>query len=100
MTKLNCQVGDLAIAVNVELPENQGCIVQVIADLGMMNWSTFGLVQMWEVEVVSQGRCLYYETDGVVDLFDIGPAPDRALKPLTPPKDEIVLLEKGLDLVE
>jgi len=52
------------------------------------------------VEVVSQGRCLYYETDGVVDLFDIGPAPDRALKPLTPPKDEIVLLEKGLDLVE
>ena len=101
MAKLYCQVGDLAIAVNAELPENQGCIVRVLAPLGMFEWSTFGLVPMWLVEVVSLGRSLHYLTEGVMASYEVGPVPDRCLRPITPPQvEERELVEEDFDLME
>jgi len=100
MAKLYCQVGDLAIAVNTELPENQGCIVRVLAPLGLFEWSTFGLLPIWLVEVVTLGRSLHYLTEGVMASCEIGPVPDRCLRPITPPQGERELLEEDFDLME
>jgi hypothetical protein len=44
MSKLNCKVGDLAITVRSEVPQNLGRIVHIIKPLGVEPWSSFGPV--------------------------------------------------------
>ena len=100
MTKLNCKVGDLAITVNTELWMNQGFIVRVIEWIGMMEWSNFGLIPVWRVEPVNEFQFLYYKSGDWTEALEVGPVPDRCLRPITPPKGELEILEEDLELVD
>ena len=44
MSKLNCSVGDLAITVFCNLPENQGNIVRIKSAVGPKGW---GCTESW-----------------------------------------------------
>lgn len=53
MSKLNCELGSIAIKVNAKFMPNFGKIVRVIDLYAMMTWHGLeGLVQVWRVEVL------------------------------------------------
>lgn len=85
---LNCRVGDLAITVKCEIPENLGRIVRVVADNGVEHWSDYGPMHTWEVETLSQSDSLTYVIKGRLCFKHKGPVPDAFLRPLRPPADE------------
>ena len=84
-SKLNCKIGDLAIVVSTELPQNVGQIVEV---LGLQN-DTFDLSgqgHIWHVRTVSGRSTLHYRRNrlgGRIDQMAEGPAPDRCLRPVS-----------------
>lgn len=88
LTKLNCGVGDLAITVFCNLPENQGNIVRVKAAIGMDEWvgATEPLFT-WECEIATEHGWLAYDFDGYLETSKVGPVPDKYLRRLTPPED-------------
>lgn len=90
---LNCRVGDLAITVKCEIPENLGRIVRVVASNGIEHWSDYGPMHTWEVETLSQSETLTYVIKGKLCFKSKGPVPDAFLRPLRPPADEPVLQE-------
>jgi hypothetical protein len=93
MSVLHCKAGDLAITVRAEMPKNIGNIVHVLRHDGIRNWSTFGEVNIWFVEVLpSSNRLLhYFYADGQITTSRQGLVPDIFLRPIIPPnRDELV----------
>ncbi len=94
MGKLNCSVGDLAITVRCEVPENLGKIVRVIGSKGVIKWSEFGEpMHVWIVEGMTGEKSLVYEVKKKLDRRKSGPCPDQFLRRITPP-DELPGLDK------
>jgi hypothetical protein len=85
---LNCQLGDLAITVKCEIPENLGRIVRVVASNGVEPWSDYGMLHTWEVQTLSESETLTYVIKGRLSFKSKGPVPDAFLRPLRPPADE------------
>ena len=85
---LNCRIGDLAITVKCEIPENLGRIVRVVASNGIEHWSDYGPMHTWEVETLSKADTLTYVIKGKLCFKNKGPVPDAFLRPLHPPADE------------
>jgi hypothetical protein len=87
MKALNCRLGDLALTVTAELPENLGNIVRIVGNHGEDSWFGFaGPTHLWEVEVIEGGRLLYEHDDGSREYRTTGLAPDAFLKPIAPRK--------------
>ena len=87
MCKLNCEVGDLAMTVFCNIPENQGNIVRVKSAIGQMGWAcTDNALFTWECEVATEHGWLTYERGGHLTTAKTGPIPDKYLRRLTPPK--------------
>ena len=86
MTKLNCAVGDLAITVDCQFPQNLGKIVHVIAGLGLEEWSGHAEpVYTWQVEIANVDSYLHYQYEGEeLKRYKTGPVPDCYLRRLTP----------------
>jgi hypothetical protein len=85
MKALNCRLGDLAVTVTAELPENLGNIVRIVGNHGEDTWFGFkGPIHIWEIEVVEGGRLVYEYDDGTREYETRGLAPDAFLKPIAP----------------
>ena len=85
MTALNCKVGDLAIVVATELPQNLGQIVEVLGLQTGKPLGLSGLGHIWQVRAVSGRSSLVYrfnDTGKIVTNAE-GPAPDRCLRPVS-----------------
>lgn len=90
MTALNCKVGDLAIVIRSQVPENIGQIVEV---LGPQDGRPFTLPwpgHCWRVRAVSRRRTLTYHFTfpkvGSVPRKErrcYGPVPDAFLRPVS-----------------
>ena len=89
MTQLHCKVGDLAITVRAEIPENLGRIVHIIKPVGIESWSPYGEVHVWWVESLpgSSNLLQYIYADGTAAEQRQGPIPDLLLRPIVPPKN-------------
>lgn len=86
MTALNCKVGDLAIVVATELPENLGQIVEVLGLQTGVPFSMTGRGHMWQVRAISGRATLTYRfNEAVIRVVEHseGPAPDRCLRPVS-----------------
>ena len=84
--KLNCSLGDLAITVGNEVPENSGLIVQIIGTRGLIEWRGFDCpIHVWEVEIQSPEGLLTYLYGDIVDRLRVGPAPDVYLHRILDP---------------
>lgn len=87
LSHLNCAVGDLAITVNCKLPENLGNIVRVRSAIGMQEWGDAqNPMFSWEVEIATEYGWLVYKYEDHYERVKVGPAPDKYLRRLTPPK--------------
>ena len=87
MSKLNCAVGDLAITVNCNLPENLGNIVRIKSAIGMKQWSpSQNSLFTWEVEIATEHGWLAYEYETYSETRRCGPLPDQCLRRITPPQ--------------
>lgn len=85
--KLNCAVGDLAITVNCQIPQNLGNIVRIVSSGGFQEWQGFSQqLYTWNVEVATEGGALFYEVENGIETFTSGPAPDIYLRRITPPQ--------------
>jgi len=85
--KLNCAVGDLAITVNCQIPQNLGNIVRIVSSGGFQEWQGFSqLLYTWNVEVATEGGALFYEVENGIETFTSGPAPDMYRRRITPPQ--------------
>ena len=83
--KRNCNVGDLAITVRAELPQNIGNIVKILAPKGYGSWWGFARrTFQWEVEISANGANLNYEIGNQVISKTIGLVPDACLRPILP----------------
>lgn len=86
VTALNCKVGDLAIVVNTDLPQNLGQIVEVLGVQTGKPHTLSGGGHIWQVRTVSGRATLTYRFDEAVPRFvqhEEGPAPDRCLRPVS-----------------
>jgi hypothetical protein len=85
MSALNCRLGDLAVTVKAEIPENLGNIVRVVGFSGVKRWYGFKEpTPLWEVEVVEGGRLVYEYEVGDRRYATEGQIPDAFLKPIAP----------------
>ena len=85
MNALNCRLGDLAVTIRAELPENVGNIVRVVGCHGVDTWWGFkDPIHLWEIEVVEGGRLVYEYDGGSREHLTQGLAPDAFLKPIAP----------------
>ena len=98
MAKLNCRVGDLAITVRSNIPDNVGLVVRIV-DICMYldEWKGLeGPVHIWDVDLVCEDSRLVCFTDQPIPerlLYKSGPIPDAFLQPITPPIDLEKLLK-------
>lgn len=85
MTALNCKVGDLAIVVATELPENLGQIVEVLGVTTGVPYTLPGRGHIWQVRTVSGRATLVYRINDVKRFMRhaTGPAPDQCLRPVS-----------------
>ena len=89
MTQLHCSVGDLAITVGCNYPENLGKIVHVLKPVGYQHWAHIDdLIFTWEVVVAGENSWLLYEVDGALITKKAGFIPDVYLRRITPPKSK------------
>lgn len=88
LSHLNCSVGDLAITVGSNIPENCGIIVRIVSAHGFDRWRGHDKpLYTWNVEIcTSEGWLHYFFDDGQVQKQKKGPVPDIYLRRLTPPK--------------
>jgi len=85
MKALNCRLGDLAVTVRAELPENIGVIVRVIGCHGVDEWWGFDVpTHLWEVQAIEGAHLTYEFEDGSRKYKVIGLAPDAFLRPIAP----------------
>ena len=85
MDAVNCRLGDLAVTVKAEIPENLGNIVRIVGFHGISRWWGFkGSIPIWEVEAVEGGRLVYEHGDGQREYTTKGLIPDEFLKPIAP----------------
>ncbi len=85
MRALNCRLGDLAVTIRAELPENLGTIVRVVGIRGMKKWWGFKTpIFVWDVETVEGGRLVYEDANGRREFTNAGMVPDTFLKPIGP----------------
>ena len=86
MKALNCRLGDLAVIVRAELPENIGTVVRIVENHGLAKWSGFRRkTHIWRVETAAGGGRLVYELEnGSRRIALSGFAPDAYLKPIVP----------------
>jgi hypothetical protein len=85
MNALNCRLGDVAITVKAEIPENLGNIVRIVGNHGEDSWFGFSSpVHLWEIETVEGGQLVYEYDDGSREYLTQGLAPDAFLKPIAP----------------
>jgi len=78
-------LGDLAVTVKAEIPENLGNIVRVVRFSGVKRWYGFKEpTPLWEVEVVEGGRLVYEYEGGDRRYATEGQIPDAFLKPIAP----------------
>ena len=85
MSILNCRLGDLAVTVRAEIPENLGNIVRIVGYHGKSTWYGFkDPIHLWEIEVAEGGRLVYEYDDGTREYETRGLAPDVFLKPIAP----------------
>jgi hypothetical protein len=78
----NCRLGDLAITVNCEIPENLGKIVRIIGQGKTIKWSDRGKTFVWKVESARGERSLVYEIKGRIVRRAVGSVPDIFLRPI------------------
>lgn len=91
MTKLNCSIGDLAITVHCNLPENRGNIVRIRSAIGMDEWiGAEEPLYTWECEIATEHGWLAYDFDGYLETSKVGPVPDKYLRRLTPPESYLM----------
>ena len=91
MSKLNCSIGDLAITVFCNLPENNGNIVRIKSAIGLDEWVGFEEPTFtWECEIATEHGWLLYNFDGYVESKKVGPVPDKYLRRLIPPQDYLL----------
>lgn len=70
MAKLNCGVGDLAITVRCNFPENLGNIVRIISAEGFQEWQGHDkLLYTWNVEVATENGYLYYQGEDGLEHY-------------------------------
>lgn len=85
---MNCRIGDLAIAVEAELPENIGKLVRIVGKKGLSPWSNFEEpLHLWIVEALGPECPLVYDYgrgDRICELR--GLVPDIFLRPIRPHK--------------
>jgi hypothetical protein len=87
MNPLNCGIGDLAITVSSQLPENCGTIVRIVSAVGLEKWLEHDeLLYTWNVEVATEEGLLHYQYGQKMKTAKAGPVPDKCLRRLTPPK--------------
>ena len=86
MSLLNCTLGDLAIAVQCEVPANLGKIVRIIGSHGLDTWSDFDRpLHLWVIESVGESRLSYEYPGGKIRRQRKGLAPDIFLRPIRDP---------------
>ena len=86
MQKLHCKVGDLAIVVSAELPENIGQIVEILGLKARRGPNVQGPGHVWCVFAVSGRPTLTYRHNdgtGRIDKLVRGPVPDCRLRPVS-----------------
>jgi hypothetical protein len=86
MQKLNCKIGDLAIVVKADVPQNLGHIVEVVGlpTHRSPDLSRYGHV--WRVRTAGRRPTLHYlyqKEGGRIRKAAQGPVPDCCLRPLT-----------------
>jgi len=83
---VNCQIGDLAITVDAELPENIGKIFRIVEAKGMSQWSGFeDPLFLWVVEALGPECPLVYDHGhGGRSTVLRGLVPDVFLRPIRP----------------
>lgn len=88
LSRLNCSVGDLAITVGSNIPENCGNIVRVHSAVGFDQWRGHEQpLYTWNVEICTPEGWLHYcFADGEIRKEKKGPVPDKYLRRLTPPQ--------------
>ncbi len=95
--KLNCKVGDLAITIKCQVPDNLGKIVQIIAYEGLQEWPHYpDPIPVWLIRAYSGSKSLsYLYPDGTVQKSNGGLAPDCFLRPISglEPEEEINQVE-------
>jgi hypothetical protein len=81
---MNCQLGDLAITVQAELPDNIGNIVIIVGAKGVGQWSDFiEPVFIWTVKALGSECPLFYQyDDGPITAQLTGEIPDIFLRPI------------------
>ena len=85
---MNCKIGDLAITVTSELPENLGKLVKIVGAKGLSWWSDFPEpVFLWRVQALGTQTPLVYQFgSGPKQVVLEGHVPDYFLRPIRPPK--------------
>ena len=85
---MNCKIGDLAITVTSELPENLGKLVKIVGVKGLSWWSDFPEpVFLWRVQALGPQTPLVYQFgSGPKQAVLEGHVPDHFLRPIRPPK--------------
>ncbi len=80
---MNCKPGDLAIAIDAYVPENEGMIVRVVhRHINTKEWNYTGIPAWWcESE---QPMIWHFDDSGRVVQSHEGPIPDRNLRPIRP----------------
>jgi hypothetical protein len=93
MNTLRRKAGDLAITVRAEIPQNLGNIVHILNHEGLREWSSFGRLNIWRVEVLpSSHRLLHYiYPDNHIETSRQGLVPDIFLRPIIPPDNNLLM---------
>jgi hypothetical protein len=92
MSALRCKVGDIAVTVQCELPENLGKIVRIVKYRGLKKWARFDRpLHLWLVEVVGESRLTYQYPSGRTRRRLKGLEPDIFLRPITDPKELLTI---------
>ncbi|NBT75993.1 MAG: hypothetical protein EBT15_08475 [Betaproteobacteria bacterium] len=91
MKLLNCRVGDLAVTVKAELPENIGNVVRIIGSEGERSWYGFDKpTHVWEVVIVEGGPLVYESGNGQKSYTHRGCVPDVFLRRIARPRPETI----------
>lgn len=104
MQQLNCKIGDLAIAVNAQLTENLGNLVEVIGLKSKDGPDLTGPGHIWNARTVSGRATLFYryvKEGGRIERFSEGPVPDCRLRPVSAlPDSDAVREDVGVGQTE